>query len=218
MAAMMMELYSYFRSSAAYRVRIALNLKQLPYQYKAIHLVRSGGEQHGADYIKLNPLGLVPTLIDGNNVLTQSLAIIEYLDEAYPDICRLLPVEIEQRAQARSLAQLVACDIHPLNNLRVLKYLSNELSANKERLNTWYAHWIKIGFDAFEQVLKRTAGEFCLADEPTIADCCLVPQVFNAHRFQVDLSPYKNIRKIFHTCQTLSAFKEASPENQPDAA
>lgn len=214
----MMKLYSYFRSSAAYRVRIALNLKELPYEYEPIHLLRDGGEQHRTEYLELNPQGLVPTLVDGPVVLSQSLAIIEYLDEAYPRSPALFPASVQQRAAARELALLLACDVHPLNNLRVLRYLSRNLAIEQEQINQWYVHWIQTGFKAFEQILTRTAGQFCLADEPTIADCCLIPQIYNAQRFEMDLSPYKNILRVHENCEALPAFVQARPDQQPDAA
>lgn len=218
MVAGMVKLYSYFRSSAAYRVRIALNLKQIPYEYQPIHLLRNGGEQHSDAYTDINPLGLVPTLVDGPVVLSQSMAIMEYLDEAYPQAAALLPAPILQRARARELAQLVACDIHPINNLRVLRYLSRDLDIAQEQINQWYVHWIETGFAAFERILQDTAGHFCVADEPSIADCCLIPQIYNAQRFEVDLRPYKNILRVYQRCQSEPAFIEASPEKQPDAA
>jgi len=215
----MIKLYSYFRSSAAYRVRIALNLKGLPYQYHSVHLLRAGGEQHQPDYAQLNPQELVPTLVDGEVVLSQSLAIIEYLDEVYQGGSALLPADAQQRADARALAQLIACDIHPLNNLRVLQYLQDELQISKETVRQWYAHWVHLGFEAFEQHLSRTApAPFCVGDEPSIADCCLVPQLYNARRFDLDLSAYTNILRVVANCQDLAAFQEAVPEKQPDAA
>lgn len=213
----MVKLYSYFRSSAAYRVRIALNLKRIPYEYKAVHLLRDGGEQHSVEYTELNPQALVPTLVDGSTVLSQSLAIIEYLDEAYPEPQPLLPTSVLARATARELALLVACDVHPLNNLRVLRYLSRNLSIEQEQIDRWYIHWIETGFKAFEQILEKTAGDYCLGDAPTIADCCLIPQIYNAQRFEVDLSPYPNILRVYNTCQSVPAFVQAHPEKQPDA-
>lgn len=214
----MINLYSYFRSSAAYRVRIALNLKKIPYEYKPIHLLRNGGEQHSEHYTELNPQRLVPTLVDGSVVLTQSLAIIEYLDAAYPQTPLMLPDSELERAMARELAMLVACDIHPLNNLRVLQYLSRELNTEQQQINQWYVHWVETGLKAFEQILSTRAGQFCLGNKPTIADCCLIPQIYNAQRFEVDLSPYKNIMRVYETSQNLPEFIQASPEEQPDAA
>lgn len=214
----MMKLFSYFRSSAAYRVRIALNLKELPYDCETIHLLRNGGEQHSVTYKKLNPLQLVPTLIDGEHVLSQSLAIIEYLEEKFSNTYALLPKDLAQRSYVRQLSQIISCDIHPINNLRVLKYLTQELNIDDEGKNAWYAHWIRLGFDAFEDQLNKTAGKFCVGDQPTIADCCLVPQVYNALRFKVNLDDYPKIQDVYQNCMTMPAFKKAVPENQPDAA
>ena len=214
----MITLYGYFRSSAAYRVRIALNLKQITYQHKTVHLVRNGGEQHEITYESLNPSKLVPTLIDDENVLTQSLSIIEYLDEAYPNNIDLLPKDINQKAQVRTLSQIISSDIHPINNLRVLSYLTQELSVDDDKKNNWYSHWIQLGFEAIEKQLTKTAGQFCVGDQPTMADCCLVPQIYNALRFNVDLTPYPKINQIYINCMLLDAFQKAIPENQPDAA
>lgn len=214
----MVQLYSYFRSSAAYRVRIALNIKQIPYAYKPVHLVRNGGEQHAEQYVRLNPSELVPTLVDGDIVLTQSMAILEYLEEAYPNKASLLPSSIKERAQARALAQLIASDIHPLNNLRVLNYLKQELSSQKSEVSEWYANWIHKGFGALETLLADSSGDFCVGDKPTVADCCLIPQVYNAYRYKLDLSNYSNILRIYQQCTSMPAFEQAQPENQPDAA
>lgn len=214
----MIKLFSYFRSSAAYRVRIALGLKGVTYQYETVHLVRNGGEQHSQEYEKLNPLKLVPTLVDGEHVLTQSMAIIEYLDEKYNSKHSLLPSDLKLRSYVRSLSQMISCDIHPINNLRVLNYLKSKLIVDEEERNAWYAHWIKLGFDAFEEQLAKTAGKFCVGDQPTMADCCLVPQVYNALRFKVSLDDYPKIREIYQNCMQLDAFQQAIPENQPDAA
>lgn len=213
-----MRLYSFFRSSAAYRVRIALNLKGLPHEYEAINLLRDEGDQHEPEYTALNPQKLVPTLVDGSLILSQSMAIIEYLDEAYPETPALLPPTTMERAKARELALLIGCDIHPLNNLRVLKYLARDLAVDRALRNQWYAHWIQTGFDAFEQMVEKTSGEFCIGDAPGIADCFLIPQVVNAQSFKVDISTYKHISRIFERCQALPAFMEAAPANQPDAS
>lgn len=212
-------LYSYWRSSAAYRVRIALNLKGMDYAIAPVHLVRDGGEQHHADYRKLNPQELVPTLVDGEHVLRESLAIIEYLEEAYPDTPRLLPRAALGCARVRALAQMVACDIHPLGNLRVLQYLQRELRAADEQKHAWSQHWIEVGFAAIEAVLaaRENPGRFCEGDTPTLADCCLIPQVYNARRFGVSLSLYPIIVAIDAACAKLDAFKRAAPEAQPDA-
>lgn len=212
-------LYSYWRSSAAYRVRIALNLKGMEYAIAPVHLVRDGGEQHHDDYRRLNPQQLVPTLVDGRHVLRESLAIIEYLEEAYPATPRLLPRNALACARVRAVAQMVACDIHPIGNLRVLQYLQRELGASDEQKATWSRHWIELGFDAIESVLDGSpgGGKFCEGDAPTLADCCLVPQVYNARRFGVDMALYPVITRIDAACATLDAFQRAAPEAQADA-
>lgn len=209
-----MKLYSYFRSSAAYRVRIALNLKGVSAQILPVHLVK--GEQKDPAYTAINPQGLVPSLIDEGCTINQSLAIMEYLDEKYPQV-PLLPKDIDDKAMVRALALTVACEIHPLNNLRVLQYLSTTLAVSDEQKQAWYAHWIHEGFVAFERQLSQCAGLFCFKDTPTIADCCLVPQVYNAKRFGVDLSAYPIINRVVAHCMSLEAFVLASPEQQADA-
>jgi len=213
----MTTLYGYYRSSAAFRVRIALNLKGLAYAQAPINLAK--GEQHGAAYLARNPQGLVPLLeTDDGHQLTQSLAICEYLDERHPEP-PLLPADPEERARVRALAQLIACEIHPLNNLRVLQYLVNELEVGEEAKLAWYRHWILQGFDALESLLTREAGtgRFCHGDRPTLADICLVPQVFNAERFECSLAAYPTIRRITAHCYALGAFRDAAPGAQPDA-
>lgn len=212
----MLKLYGYWRSSAAYRVRIACALKQLDYENVSVHLVKDGGQQHLPSYGMLNPNHLVPTLQDGDLLLNQSMAIIEYLDEAYPEPA-LLPAEPTQRAKVRAMAQNLAVDCHPLNNLRVLKYLSSELSVDDEAKNRWYHHWVKIAFKGFELQLEGTSGLFCVGDQVTMADVCLVPQVYNAERFGVPMQDYPLINGIVRRCRQLTAFAEAAPENQPDA-
>ncbi|WP_027009146.1 maleylacetoacetate isomerase [Conchiformibius kuhniae] len=213
-----MKLYTYFRSSAAYRVRIALNLKNLPHDAAFVHLLRGGGEQKHPDYAAVNPQKLVPALTDGTCTLTQSLAIIEYLEETRPQP-PLLPAAAPERARVRALSQLIACDIHPLNNLRVMQYLAAHFGADDARKNAWYAHWIGEGFAALEQMLQSPhTGRFCHGDTPTLADCCLVPQVYNARRFGCDLSAYPAIVRIDAECARLPAFADAAPEHQPDAA
>jgi len=211
-------LYTYFRSTAAYRVRIALNLKALIYNTHFIHLAKNGGEQHSVGYRNINPQGLVPTLIDNGSTLTQSLAIIEYLEERYPSPT-LLPDSATSRAQVRSLAQQICCDIHPLNNLRILNYLRTEMQQNDEARHQWYQHWISEGLTAIEQQLTR-AGEHqslcCVGDTPTIADLCLIPQLYNARRFSCNTDDYPTLIKIDEHCMTLDAFQQASPEKQPD--
>lgn len=213
-----MRLHTYFRSSAAYRVRIALNLKGLDYEAVPVHLVRGGGEHRQPAYLGLNPAGLVPALEDQGQVLTQSLAIIEYLEETRPQPA-LLPAAPLGRARVRAIAQAIACDIHPVNNLRVLQYLSRELGAGDEQKNAWYRHWIGVGMQAVEAMLAGDArtGAFCHGDAPGLADCCLVPQVFNARRFGCDLSALPNVLRIVDNCAALEAFRRAAPEAQPDA-
>lgn len=211
-------LYSYWRSSAAYRVRIALNLKGLPHEIKPVHLVRDGGEQHGAEYQELNPQELVPVLLDGHRVIRQSMAIIEFLDETWPEP-PLLPATARDRARVRGLAQLIACEIHPLNNLRVLQFFDHTWHVPQPEREGWVRHWINDGFKALEALLREnpSTGEFCEGDDPGLADCCLVPQVYNAQRFGVDLAPFPLIQRINAACLALPAFDAARPENQPDA-
>jgi len=213
-----MKLHTYFRSSAAYRVRIALNLKGLPYETVPVHLTRGGGEQRAPGYRKLNPQALVPVLEDGGLVLTQSLAIIEYLDEVHPQV-PLLPQDPAGRARVRALALAVACEVHPLNNLRVLNYLTGPLGLSDDAKRTWYCHWIAEGLGALEASLAadRATGRFCHGDAPGLADCCLVPQLANARRFKCDVAPYPTLLRIEENCQTLEAFKRAAPGVQPDA-
>lgn len=211
-----MKLYGYWRSSAAYRVRIALNLKQLSFENLPVHLVKNGGEQHSNSYKALNPAELVPTLVDGELSLNQSLAIIEYLDEIYPEPA-LLPQDPAAKATIRALALDIACDIHPLNNLRVLQYLTGPLALTEQQKQDWIIHWLHTGFTALEQRLGRTAGQFCYGDGVTLADLCLVPQVYNAQRFSLDMTLYPVISAVHHHCQQLAAFALAAPEQQPDA-
>jgi len=211
-------LHDYWRSSACYRVRIALNLKGLGYAQTPVHLVRGGGEQHSPGHVALNPQEAVPVLVDGKRVIRQSLAIIEYLEEAYGGT-PLLPQQPRDRAHVRGLAQLIACDVHPLNNLRVMQYLEHRLGVDPDVRTTWIRHWIETGFRAFETLLAGDAatGAFCHGDAPGLADACLVPQVYNAVRYGVDLSPYPTIRAINERCLQLDAFDAARPERQPDA-
>lgn len=213
-----MKLYTYFRSSAAYRVRIALNLKGIEAEPSPVHLLKDGGEQFGAAYDALNPQHLVPLLEDDGLVLTQSLAIIEYLDETYARQ-PLLPHDAHGRARVRALSQAIACDIHPIDNLRVLKYLSDKLGVSPDQKTEWYRHWVALGLAALErQVAGNPAtGSFCHGDTPTMADCCLVPQLYNARRFDCDLAPYPVLTAIAQRCEALPAFAAARPENQPDA-
>jgi len=219
----MLKLYGYWRSSAAYRVRVALNHKGLDAELVSVHLVKDGGEQHKAEYAKLNPQELVPALIDsdsqaeeGDFVLSQSLAIIEYLDEKYPENA-LLPQDLHDRAIVRAMAMSIACEVHPLNNLKVLQYLSQDLALDDEAKSVWYHHWINEGFSAFEKQLIKYSGRYCFGDSITLADLCLIPQVYNAKRFNVDLSPYPNIVRVVDNCNRLDAFIDAAPENQADA-
>jgi maleylacetoacetate isomerase len=208
-------LYSYFRSSAAYRVRIAFNLKGLGYETVAIHLQREGGLNRKPAYRAINPQMRVPALaLDSGELITQSLAIIEYLDEVHPQP-PLLPRDSIERAQVRALALLVACDIHPLNNVGPLRYLKNELGQDQSKIDAWYGHWVREGFDALEAMVRP--GPYAFGAEVTLADICLVPQVANARRLKVPLDSYPKIVAIDAACATLSAFEEARPENQPDA-
>ena len=211
-----MKLYNYFRSSAAYRVRIAVNLKGLEPENVFVHLVKN--EQRAPDYLKVNPLGLVPALVDGDETITQSLAIIEYLDEKYPSP-PLLPSTPEDRARVRSIALLIACDIHPIDNLRVLRYLVGVLKVSEEQKNQWYAHWVDEGLKALEARLATDlkTGRFCQGETPTLADVCLVPQLANARRANIDLSAYPTQLRIDEACNALKPFADAAPAKQPDA-
>ncbi|MDQ1120327.1 maleylacetoacetate isomerase [Pseudoxanthomonas sp. SORGH_AS 997] len=213
-----LRLYSYWRSSAAYRVRIGLNLKGLPYDLEPVHLVRDGGQQHQPDYARLNPQHLVPTLMHGKRVLRQSLAILEYLDESWPER-PLMPSSARDRARVRALAQLVACDIHPLGNLRVLRFFDEEWRVPPVEREAWVRHWVGEGLQAMETLLANdlVTGTYCHGEAPGLADCCLIPQLYNARRFEVDLSPYPTIARIEQACLALPAFIHASPERQPDA-
>lgn len=213
-----MKLYSFFRSSAAYRVRIALNLKGLGYEYLPVHLSRGGGEQYRPEFRSVNPQLLVPVLQDGEELLSQSLAIIEYLDEIHPGP-PLLPKTPAERARVRALSQTIACEIHPLNNTRVLNYLTNVAGVGDDTKNAWYRHWVAEGFKSLEARLagNPATGKFCHGDTPGIADCCVVPQMANARRFKCDLAQYPTLAAIDRNCQALEAFQRAAPERQPDA-
>jgi len=211
-----MKLYGYWRSSAAYRVRIALNLKALSYEDVPVHLVKNGGEQHSDEYVELNPTHLVPTLVDGDFSLNQSVAIIDYIESKYPEIS-LYPSNIEDKAIVQALTLDVACEIHPVNNLRVQQYLVQELSISDDDKLAWSHHWMSTGFKAIEKKLEKTAGKYCFGDQVTMADICLVPQVYNANRFNVDMTPFPLISAIVKRCNQLPAFIKALPENQPDA-
>lgn len=213
-----MKLHTFFRSSASYRVRIAMNLKGLQAEQVHVHLSKNGGEQFGAAFDALNPQHLLPVLEADGLVLTQSLAIIEYLDETRPER-PLLPSDARGRARVRALSQAIACDMHPLNNLRVLKYLGGELALTEEEKNTWYRHWVALGLEALETQLRESpdSGQFCHGDTPTMADCCLIPQLYNARRFECDLTPYPTILAIGARCEAHEAFAAARPEAQADA-
>ena len=215
---MALKLYTYWRSSAAFRVRIALNVKGLSYESVPKHLLRGGGEQRRADYLALNPQGLVPGLEHDGVFVAQSLAICEYLEEIRPEP-RLLPGTAQDRAVVRAMALAVACDIHPLNNLRVLQYLRSEFGQGDEGVNRWIRHWISRGFEALEDWIGRYSadGRHCYGTSVTLADVFLVPQVFNARRFQVDLAPYARLAAVSEFLEGLPAFAAARPEVQPDA-
>jgi maleylacetoacetate isomerase len=209
------KLYSYFRSSAAYRVRIALNLKGLPYEMVPVHLTKDGGRQHTPEFLDINPQARVPALeLPGGEILTQSLAIIEYLDDIHPKP-PLLPADALARAKSRAIAQMIACDIHPLNNLIALQYLKRQLEHEQPEIDTWYHHWITVGFTALEKMLE--SGPYACGSNVTLADICLVPQVANARRFKVPLDKFPKILSVDAACLKLPAFDKARPENQPDA-
>ena len=211
-----MELYTYFRSSAAFRVRIALNLKGIKPDNHCIHLVKDGGQQHRPEFKKVNPQGFVPALVDEGHIVTQSIAIIAYLDETHPNP-PLLPKDPLGRARVRALSLVIACDIHPLQNTRVMKYLEQEFHADEGARKRWIGRWITEGFTALEKLLADGAtGKCCHGDTPTMADVLLVPQMFSARRFGVDVAPFKTLVRIDEYCQTLKAFQDALPKNQPD--
>ena len=210
-----MKLYGYFRSSAAYRVRIALNLKNLPYESQSVHLTRNGGAQWSDEFRAVNPQRRVPALaLSGGDILIQSLAIIEYLDEIHPDP-PLLPADPVARAQVRAFAQIIACDIHPLNNTSALNYLKGPLGHDQAAADEWYRHWVALGFDALEALVRP--GPYAFGAHVSLADLCLVPQVFNARRFKVDMAKYPKLVAVEAACQRLPAFDKARPEKQPDA-
>ena len=213
-----MKLYSYWRSSAAYRVRIALNLKGLNYEVIPVHLLKQGGEQHHPEYLSINPQGIIPTLVDGDVTLGQSLAIMDYLEAKHPQPA-LYPEGIVERAFTQQVALTVACDIHPLNNLRILKYLKHGLLQDDESRDAWYHYWIRSGFTAIEQMLnnRNHQGPYCLDRQVTLADACLVPQVYNARRFGVPMGDFPVLARIEQACMELEAFRQAAPENQVDA-
>lgn len=213
----MMKFYGYFRSSAAYRCRIALNLKNIPYEFSSIHLRRDGGEQNKPQYREINPQGLVPALEIDGTILTQSLAIIEYLDEVYP-VPHLLPHDAIGRAKVRAFAEIIACDTHPLQNLRVVQYLKQTLGQTQEAADEWCQNWLRKGLLACEALVSRQAQhfDFTFGNAPGLADICLVPQLYAADRFGVDLSSMPRLKKIRQNCEALPAFMEAHPNRQPD--
>jgi maleylacetoacetate isomerase len=210
-----MELYNYFRSSASYRVRIALALKGLAYDYHAVHLTKN--EHLAESYGAVSASRLVPLLKDGDTVLTQSLAIIEYLDETHPEP-PLLPADPAERARVRAIALDIACEIHPLNNLRVLRYLVGPMKVSEDDKNRWYRHWVETGLEVVERQLAARPGRYCHGDAPTLADCCLVPQIFNAQRFGSRLDHVPNVMRVHEACMALPAFEQTRPERCPDAA
>jgi len=209
-----MELYNYFRSSASYRVRIALALKGLDYEYKPVHLAKN--EQFTESYAAVSAARLVPILRDGEHSLTQSLAIIEYLEETRPEP-PLLPAAPAERARVRGLAMDIACEIHPLNNLRVLRYLVRDMKISEDDKNRWYRHWVETGLEVVERQLAARPGTYCHGDTPTFADCVLVPQIFNARRFECRLEHVPQVMRVFDACMKLDAFEKTRPERCPDA-
>lgn len=213
-----MQFFGYWRSSAAYRCRIAFNLKGVEYAFQSVHLRRNGGEQHASDYVGLNPQHLVPTLVSGERVLGQSLAIIEWLDETHPGP-RLLPANSDAKAMVRWFSQIIACDIHPLQNLRVLQYLEKSAGFGDEQKRAWCQTWISQGLAACEALLaeRPLRQDFCFGDAPGLADICLVPQIYSAERFGVELLAYPRLIEVYDRCQATDAFETAHPQNQPDA-
>ena len=213
-----MRLYDYYRSSASFRVRIGLNLKGIVPDRTPVHLLKDGGEQFSGSFTGVNPQQLVPVLEDGDTVLIQSMAILEYLDETNPEP-PFLPEGAAARARVRALAQVIACDLHPLDNLRVLKYLKDELGRSEDECNAWYRYWVAKGLAAFEALVAghKDTGSFCHGDQPGLADITLVPQIFNAKRFNCPLDDYPAVMAIFENCMTMAAFDKAQPDNQPDA-
>ncbi len=214
-----LELYTYWRSSAAWRVRIGLALKGLAWVPRPVHLLRDGGQQHAPEYAGLNPQELVPVLMHGRRAVRQSLAILEYLDEAWPDSVQLLPASARERARVRGLALLVACDVHPLNNLRVLQFFEQQWNVPQPEREEWVRHWIGEGLSALEALVAEdpSTGTFCHGDVPGLADCCLVPQLYNARRFGMDVAQWQTLARIEQACQAVPAFQAAAPDAQADA-
>ena len=215
----MIRFHGYFRSSSSYRCRIAFNLKRVDYEFVSVHLLKDGGQQKSSGYRDLNPQMLVPTLEAGDLTIGQSMAMLEWLDETYPDP-PLLPASADDRARVRAFADIIACDIHPLQNLRVLAYLRENYGEDQDGVERWCQRWIGDGLAACEAILakRNTQSRFCFGETPGLADVCLVPQVFSAHRFNVDLSAMPRIRAVHEACEALPAFAEAHPSKQPDAA
>jgi maleylacetoacetate isomerase len=211
-------LYGYFRSSAAFRARIALNLKGITPELRFVHLLKDGGQQHTAEYKTLNPMELIPALVHDGQLITQSLAILEYLDEIVPEP-PILPKDALGRARVREIACVIACDIHPVNNLRVAQYLKREFHSSDDQRVEWQRHWITTGFEALEEMLSlsKDSGAYCYGDTPTIADICLIPQIFNAHRVNLEIERYPTLSRIFARAMQHRAFDAAQPKNQPDA-
>jgi len=214
----MLKLYGYWRSTAAYRVRIALNVKQVSYSQESVHLVKEGGEQNKPEYLDLNPQALVPTLMDDGVAIGQSIAILEYLEEKYPTPA-LFPSDIKLKAFTRQLCQVIACDVHPLNNLRVLQYLQNNLSVSDEDKTVWYHHWIDKAFTAYESLIVKhdISGDYSIGEELSMADACLIPQIYNANRFGFNMDKFERLTQINENCLKLERFQNAVPENQPDS-
>lgn len=208
-------LYSYFRSSASYRVRIALNLKQLSYEYKPIHLINGGGEQYSEEYRRLNPSAELPTLVHNGRAIGQSVAIIQYLDDVFFQH-PLIPQDPYLKAKTLQVCEVVNSGIQPLQNLRVLKKLEQDFSATEEQKNRWIQHWIRLGFESLEKILEPHAGPFAFGARPSMADAFLMPQIYNAHRFQVDMTPFPTLNQIAKSCGDLDAFQRAHPDDQPD--
>ncbi len=210
----MITLYDYFRSSASFRVRIALNLKSVKHELKEVHLVHDGGQQHSDAYKALNSQELVPTLVDGDMTLTQSMAILEYIEEQYPKPS-LLPGDLVQKSKIRSMAQLIACDVHPLNNLRILKYLKLKLKVEDEDKSRWYQHWVTLGFTSVEAMLGEVSRQsrYCFGDQVSMADLCLIPQVYNAYRFKCNMDVFPKIAEIYQNCMKHEAFVKAAPND-----